>query len=258
MRLAISKNGKNLDKIVSAKTPEKYKDGILLFKALSEGLLANKKPTSVVGGIASPIKKPGRIIDFQKTNWTGKPFLADLKKIFGKDVILENDSGLAAIGEAIYGAGKGKKVVAYLTVSTGIGGARIVDGKIDTNATGYEPRLQLLEGHPLKNFGSLSSGSAIRETYRQAGENLKDKKAWKEIELWLTMGINNIIVLWSPQILVVGGPVAANKNISFERITKNLKKNLKILPKPPKITKARLTQKSGLYGALALAKQNNK
>ena len=43
------------------------------------------------------------------------------------------------------GAGKGEEIVAYIKVSTGIGGVRIVDGKIDRNILGFEPGYQIID-----------------------------------------------------------------------------------------------------------------
>lgn len=256
LRIAVSKSGTKIDRAVSVKTPAKFADGMSLIKALSHDILRGAEPKMVVGGVASPLQgKNYKIVDFIQPDWSNKQILPHLKKIFDCPIELENDAALAALGESKFGSGKNSKIAAYVTVSTGIGGARIVNGKIDHNASGFEPRLQILKSNPLKNFGSLSSGHAIHQIYNKPGEQLKDKKAWKEIELWLTMGLNNIIVLWSPEVLVVGGPVAKNKNISFERIEKRLKKNLKILQKLPKIKKAKLGQLSVLYGALTLLKK---
>ncbi|MBX4188033.1 MAG: ROK family protein [Candidatus Doudnabacteria bacterium] len=253
MRLAVS-SGARLGKSVIVDTPENYKAGLELFKLLSEGLLKNTKPVLAIGGIASPVSEKNKIASFIKKDWKNKSILKDLTKILGCKVILGNDAALAALGEAKYGSGRNKKIVAYLTISSGIGGARVVNGDIDNNSIGFEPKL-LLQSRNMKNFGSLASGTAIKTVYQQPGEKLKNKEAWKEVELWLTMGFNNVIVLWSPDILVVGGPVAANRNISFGRIEKALRKNLKILRHRPKIVKAMLGQKAGLLGALSLAKK---
>jgi len=256
-RVAISKSGSSPDEVLILKTPETFKDGMAMLKAAGERLLDGRKPKAVAAGLAGPLDyKTGKLIHFQRPDWQGKSVKGALKKAFNCPIHLENDAALAAIGEANFGAGKGKKIVAYLTVSTGIGGARIVDGHLDRNTAGFEPRLQLLQGHPLKNFGSLSSGSAIQALYKKPGEKLENRNAWREIELWLTMGFNNAIVLWSPEVLVVGGPVAFNKHLSFKRIEKRLQKNLKILKPKPRIIKSRLRQLSGIYGALALIKQN--
>lgn len=256
LRIAVSKSGTKIDRSIRVKTPEKFADGMSLIKALSYDILRGAKPKMVVGGVASPLQgKNFKLVEFNHPDWTNKQLLPHLSKIFSCPFEFENDAALGALGEAKFGSGKKHKIVAFVTISTGIGGARIVNGKIDINASGFEPRLQMLKSNPLKNFGSLSSGHAIHKIYNQPGELLMDKKAWKEIELWLTMGLNNIIVLWSPEVLVVGGPVAKNKNISFERIEKQLKKNLKILKKLPKIKKAKLGQLSVLYGALTLLRK---
>jgi predicted NBD/HSP70 family sugar kinase len=256
-RVALSKNGTAVNEVLVIKTPAKFKDGMAAIQAMGEQLLAGGKPKTVAGGVASHIQyKNGKLMDFIQPDWTGRLLKPALAKSFHCPVLLDNDAALAAVGEAQYGAGRGKAIVAYLTVSTGIGGARVVNGKLDVNALGFEPRLQLLQSEPLKNFGSLSSGTAIQAIYKKPGEKLQDKKAWKDIELWMTMGINNVMVLWSPEVLVVGGPVALNKNISFKRIEQKLQKNLKLIIHKPRLVKPKWKNLSVLYGALAMIKQN--
>jgi glucokinase len=49
------------------------------------------------------------------------------------------------LGEAVFGAGKGREIVVYMTISTGVGGARIVGGKIDASAMGFEPGHQIID-----------------------------------------------------------------------------------------------------------------
>ena len=61
------------------------------------------------------------------------------------DGYLANDSDLDGLGEATVGAGKGFNIVAYITVSTGIGGVRIVGGKIDVSTYGFEPGHQIID-----------------------------------------------------------------------------------------------------------------
>ncbi|MBD3380109.1 MAG: ROK family protein [Candidatus Omnitrophica bacterium] len=62
--------------------------------------------------------------------WKEVPLVGLLRKKFKKKVKLENDANAAGMAEAIWGAAKGYKHVFYVTVSTGIGTAVIIDGKI--------------------------------------------------------------------------------------------------------------------------------
>jgi len=76
-------------------------------------------------------------------------------------VFIENDASIVGLGEAVSGAGMGEEIVVYITVSTGVGGTRIVSGEIDEHAYGFEP------GHELINMQDsledLVSGTAVEE-----------------------------------------------------------------------------------------------
>jgi len=62
--------------------------------------------------------------------WREVPLVSLLRKKFGKRTKLENDANAAGMAELIWGAAKGYKHVLYVTVSTGIGTAVIINGKI--------------------------------------------------------------------------------------------------------------------------------
>jgi glucokinase len=68
-------------------------------------------------------------VDFLPT-WKGCNPVNDLAREFSVRVALENDGDAAALGEAAWGAGKGKPRLIYVTVGTGIGGGIILDGQL--------------------------------------------------------------------------------------------------------------------------------
>jgi glucokinase len=85
-------------------------------------------------------------------------------------VFIENDANAAALGEYVFGAGRGCKDLVYLTVSTGIGGGVIVDGRLMTGASGAAAELGHItidrkgERCNCGNIGcleSIASGTAI-------------------------------------------------------------------------------------------------
>src|SRR3990170_3126466 len=87
-------------------------------------------------------------------------------------VVVANDASAAALGEATYGAGKGKNPVLYYTVSTGIGTGLIVDSKIFHGIINPEAGHQIIDksgprhkGAPAGDLESLSSGGAIKRLY---------------------------------------------------------------------------------------------
>ena len=179
---------------------------------------------------------------------------------FRAPVFLENDAALTGLGEVWYGAAKGKKIAVFITVSTGVGGSRIVNGKIDANFFGFEPGHQILDigacsGKICKDSYLLNriSGSAIKKRFNKKPEEISSKKIKDDLSRWLAIGLNNAIVFWSPEIIVLGGSIM--NIIPLDKVRGHLRKILKIFPAPPPIKKAALGDLGGLYGALILLKQ---
>lgn len=69
--------------------------------------------------------------------WHYLPLSKRLEEITGVKVALENDANLAALAEALVGAGAGKHFVQFLTISTGVGAGLCVNGKIYHGAKGF-------------------------------------------------------------------------------------------------------------------------
>ena len=262
-RIAVSKNGKSFVKQKTFLTPKKFNDGIAAIKKTAEELSAGQKIKSVCGGVAGPLdRKKEFLTAANMRDWTNKPLKKRLEKIFSAPVFLENDAALAGLGEVHFGAAKNKKIVAYITVSTGVGGSRIVDGKIDANFLGFEPGYQIIDacgqickkcdnGHLLDHI----SGDALKKHFGAEPKKIFDPKINNDLAWWLAVGLNNSIVHWSPEIVVLGGSVM--NIIPLDRVRQYLKNFLKIFPVAPKIKKAALGDLGGLYGALVLLKQKS-
>jgi len=74
------------------------------------------------------------------------PWLEDdpglaLSRLLGCTVLVVNDANLAALGEASFGAGRGRRAVFYVTVADGIGAAFVFDGRLFTGAHGLAGEL---------------------------------------------------------------------------------------------------------------------
>lgn len=256
IRLAFSKDKSTLFKITTFPSPKEFMEGMRLFKKFS----CEENITAVAGGIAGPL-------DREKTKsenppnlkgWAGKPLKQALVKIFGTKVYLENDAALTGLGEATFGAGRGHKIVVYLTLSTGIGGVRIVDGEIDINALGFEPGHQIIDYKSklicgCGGFGHLEAhigGASIEKQYKKRAEEINGRNFWDKTAQILAYGLNNTIVHWSPEIVILGGSLT--KRVPIDKVNRYLKQVLTIFPQPPLIKKAELKDSGGLYGALAL------
>lgn len=214
-----------------------------------------------------------------------------VKPIFEKYKIptyLDNDANVAAIGEYMFGAGKGTENMVYVTVSTGVGGGAIIDKKIYrgyTNNSLEVGHMTILPDGPKCNCGnygcleSLASGTAIG---RQANEAIKSgeitslskyenptsQEVFKEAAMgdktskdildrsltYLGIGISNIITNFDPEIVIIGGGVSKGGEIVFNKVKEIVgKRCMKTFVDSCKIVPAALGTDAGAIGAAALA-----
>ncbi len=245
-RIAVSQDGKNLDEVETTNTLENFPEAISSFKKIALKLTKGQKITKAVGGVR-------RLNHPTIPLWVGEPLKETLEKSLETAVYLENDSALAGLAEATVGAGKGKKIVAYITVSTGIGGVRIVSGKIDANSQGFEPGNQIINLEMGQTLESYISGDAIQKKFNQKAEQVKDSNFWDDTAKILAIGLNNTIVFWSPDVVVLGGSVT--ESILIDKVKLYLKDLLQIYPQIPEVVRAGLGDKGGLLGCLAYLNQ---
>lgn len=263
MRIASSQDGKNLDQIETLSTLTNFSEAMSAFEKVALNLTKGQKVKVAVGGVRSLDMKTKAKLRPHPTIplWVDEPLKETLEQKLNTNVYLENDTALVGLGEATVGAGKGKKIVAYITVSTGIGGVRIVEGKIDQNYLGFEPGNQIIDADvslkPAVDFpGYLEryvGGNALEKRYGIKPENIEDPKIWDEMAKLLAIGLNNIIVHWSPEVVILGGTVG--RRIPLEKVRIYLKEFLKIFPEIPDVLPASLGDQGGLLGSLAYLKK---
>lgn len=264
MRLAVSRDDRRIGRMVKIKKPERYSDGIKAIQKAAFELSDGQPIKGVVGGIAGVLDKKHTQLyrSPHLKGWLGKPLKRELERIFKAPVWLENDADLIGLGEAHCGAGRGYSIIASIAIGTGIGGTRIVDGRIDRNALGFEPGHQYLDisirkhkhvsPHP-GDWESLVSGSALRLKYGRPAEQISDPKVWNKMNELIGLGLINICLLWSPEVIILGGSLM-NK-LSLVQCRQIVKRRLKLYPAIPKIVRSRLGDQAGLLGALAYLKQ---
>jgi len=232
-------------------------------KEVVTSISENSKIESV--GIAVPgflNIKQGKI--FHSPNligWDNIELVDIFSKMLGLKVYIGHDASVASLGEATYGAGKGKNPVLYFTVSTGIGSGLVVNGKIFYGIFNPEAGHQILSrkgphhpGAPAADLESLSSGSALKRVYDKNPSQVEGTKEWFEALDWLAIGLTNSILHFSPEIVVIGGGMTKHKEIFFPPLRTALKKYLTELSQVP-IVPSGLGQDSGIIGALTLAEK---
>lgn len=254
-RLAVSQDGRKLEQIETTNTVTDFSKAMAEFKNIALKLTNGQKIKAAAGGVTTlDNRTKDKLVNHPTMPlWVGEPLKETLKKSLDTEVFLENDSAMAGLGETIFGAGKDRRIVAYITVSTGVGGVRIVDQRIDQNSLGFEPGHQIINSDSLGYLEEYISGSAIEKKYGKKPEQITDKLVWELVAKNLAIGLNNTIVYWSPDIVVLGGSVM--ENIPLDLVKQNLNSILKIFPQIPEVVKAGLGDEKGLLGSLAYLHQ---
>jgi len=104
---------------------QQIKEGIQKIKG-------HKKPAAIGVGFGGPVNyKTGKIsVSHQIEGWEDFNLQQWLQELTGVPVFIDNDANVAALGEAVHGAGAAYEIVFYITIGSGIGGGMVVNKKI--------------------------------------------------------------------------------------------------------------------------------
>jgi predicted NBD/HSP70 family sugar kinase len=259
-RIALSLDGEGYKKPFIFNTPQDFGEGIEsileVFHRAADGYRIKAISVGIAGAL--DVEKTKILRSPNLRNWEGKPIKRLLQSAFHVPIFIENDADMAGLGEAVNGAGKYEDIVVYLTVSTGIGGTRIVNKYIDRNILGFEPGHQFIQvnakDRSTKNFEQIASGTAIKKNYKKEPKEITDPEVWNEIAFYIACGVHNTILHWSPDIVVLGGSIM--KKVQLSLVRRYLNKIMYIFPEIPEIKPSKLKY-PGLDGALVLLNQKN-
>lgn len=244
--------GDAIEGIKKVDTPDAPEAGVETLVRLARELAGGEAVDAIAGGIPGIVSEDGTVhLAPNLPQWNGLAFGKKLSEALGVPAIVRNDADCAALGEAVYGAGVGAHIVAYIGVGTGVGGGRIVGGQIDSAAFGFEPGHQVLGLEECASLEDIVSGSAFIERYQThpAEVPYAEYKAFAPI---LAIGLYNTIAHWSPDALVLGGSMMNEEN--GYRLA-DIAQALESLPQRfplPQIRLAALRDTAGLEGARAL------
>jgi len=230
-------------------------------------------------GLVYPISGAFGDVDFLP-GWQGNNPVEDLARAFHVSVALENDADASALGEASWGAGKGKSRLVYVTVGTGIGGGIILDRQLYRGADMAHPEI----GHhvldpsgPLCSCGfrgcweSLATGPALAAWFKsnapaeqpypedltarqicqlaQQGDELARRAIAREA-YYLGLGLANLINLFVPDVIVLGGSVMKSASLFLDGIRKVVGQGCRFVPfEKTELAVASLGEDSNLIGA---------
>lgn len=222
--------------------------------------ITSKTITSTIIGTPGVMDKASGSLSVSPNlpQWVNKPIIKKLDELSNSPTQYVNDSDLAGLGEACYGAGQDYNIVTYLTISTGVGGSRIINKKIDDLTYGFEPGFQIIDAsgklcpdcHQPSSLEDLIGGANVTKRYKCHPKDIKDRQVWHTIALWLSYGLNNIISLWSPEVIILGGPMM--RDIPIDKVREYTTKLAIFVPQIPDIKPAAHEEDKAFYGALAL------
>jgi predicted NBD/HSP70 family sugar kinase len=199
-RVASSKDLHTLTDVVKFDTPPTYAEGLAIIIKSIKDISKGEAIEAMAGGIRGPLnhEKTGIVSEVKLCDWVGRNITADISREFNNaPVYLENDTAIVGLGEVVFGAGKGYEIVAYHTVSTGVGGARFVHGEIDVSSVGFEPGHQIidvdntvLEPGVLPTLENFVSGTALEKRRGvKPYEISQDDHVWDTLALYLATGL---------------------------------------------------------------------
>ena len=218
--------------------------------------------------------------------WKGSNLKQPLEGEFGVPVAIENDADAAALGEAAWGAGRGKSRFIYVTVSTGIGGGIVFDGELYRGVDQSHPELghMVVEASgPLCYCGAhgcwewMAAGPAMVSWVREnapPGADLPadlsakelcrlaeqgDALARKAVEreaYYLGVGLANLVTMYCPDAIALGGGVMGSAHLFLDRAREVVRTSCTLVPaEKTEILLARMGGDAGVAGA-ALAWHN--
>lgn len=242
-------------------------------------------------GIGSPgplDAKNGIIIETANLPFKNFEIVKVIKERYDLPTYLDNDANVATLGEFVFGAGKGTENMVYITVSTGVGGGAIINGKLyrgnTANALEIGHMTVSKEGPRCGcgNVGcaeSFASGTAIGNRAKEAVnskvvtslkkyENVTAKEVFIEAAqgdaesnrilnnalYYLGITVGNVMTHLDPEKIVMGGGVINGGDIVLETVKKVVAERcLSVFVENCSIEKAKLGGQAGVLGAAALA-----
>jgi fructokinase len=215
----------------------------------------------------------GFITTTPKPGWRQVDLGGPLRRALGVPVAVDTDVNGAALAEHRWGSGRGARTLVYVTVGSGIGGGALVDGRPVHGLVHPEMgHLRLPHDRERDPFPGacphhgdcwegLASAPALAARWGQPPETLPDDHpAWELQAHYLALGLANVILVLSPERVVVGGGVMARARL-YPSIRSKLAGVLGgYLPTPALgdridtfVVPPALGDRAGVLGALALA-----
>ena len=265
----------------------------LVDQLLKEAGMSLSQISAVGVGVPGPIVQKEGMVSGPPImpGWDRYPIRDHLQELWQVPVSLNNDAELGAVGEWAYGAGRGEHNLAYIKVGTGIGAGLLLEGQIyrgSTGCAGEIGHITIDENGPLCTCGNrgcleaIAGGAAIARKAMEAvrmgqrtqlaemvhngkltvadvmnaarhGDHLA-QRITAEAGMHLGTAIANIVNLFNPSMVVIGGSVGQIGDLLLEPIRLTVqRRSLLVASRNVRITAALLGKHSVAIGAVVVA-----
>ncbi|MDI6816214.1 MAG: ROK family protein [Actinomycetota bacterium] len=234
----------------------------------------------------------GAIVQSPNLPFNDIKLCAIIEKSCGLPTVLDNDANLATFGEKRYGIARDANHIVGLTLGTGIGSGIICDGRLYRGATGSAAELghmvitaegprctcgsygcfeEMASGRALVRLakervaldgggliGEMTGGDPERVTGPMVTEAARQGDAaanevFAAVGFWLGIGINNVINIFNPEIVVIDGGMAdAGELVLAPARAVVAERTLHPNKDVAKIVRGQLGNQAGMLGAAAL------
>lgn len=207
--------------------------------------------------------------------YTGTPLAEIMKQEFHVPTAVENDVNAAALGESVFGAGKGLKHFVCLTYGTGVGGALFLDGRLYEGSSYSAGEFGAIVVHPEDRSIENDMFSGCYEKYasttalvknamqfdasldngRKIFERIGEPDVKRLVDQWISeiiYGLTTIVHMLNPEGIILGGGIMEQPYI-IEQLGALLYPNIMPSFRNIKLRKAALGNRAGLLGAAVMA-----
>ena len=249
----------------------------------------NVRLNAIGVGFGGPINRStGKIFtSYHIKGWSDFSLKDWLQTVSGIKVVVDNDANVAALREAVYGAGRNLDTVFYVTLGSGVGAGLVQRGSIYHGAIPGETEF----GHVRLNKSGTTvqqscSGWAVDKKIRNAGKNFPESllsKLTKDmvqneasvlaraldqhdalaVDIFettmddLAFGLSHAVQLFHPDIVILGGGLSLLGEVLRSSVERNIKKYLMdAFQSGTKIELSRLKEDAVTVGAIAMAMQH--
>jgi glucokinase len=201
--------------------------------------------------------------------WPGHPLREPVAAGLDVPVTLINDARAFALAEVRLGAGRGCRLLACITLGTGVGGGIVVDGKLELGAWGVAGEIghqTVVPDGPLCDCGNrgcveaLANAEALarlagRATAEEVYEGVRDgneqcRTAVETVAGYLGIALANIVTVLGVKRIVVGGGIASAGELVLDPIRRAVRRRATLVPPGEvEVVPAALGPSAGAIGA---------